>query len=339
MNHAVGSREPPGNGARHFGSDVEDGRRRKGTLQPVAARDAAGTMVGDADGGANPIEFALDNASDDEGQRGSTGHRHAAGGAVRQAGIDLDAVEGRQLGDQVFSETDRQPLAELAAADIPEWFNHHARPSGPGPPLRPQPHRHGTSWRRDHGRRGRSRALAIRPEGACSCCGFSRRLPHGQISALGDGDAKRLGTPVIRIEMIEVAAQAAHLDADDWVALGVETCVAAQDGDREVVGLELLAAASQGLRHHIGEQLPATRRGRKGIACQQLREMRAKLVCRRSRSAVRQRMSLHRSPRAATAFDQPLDPIAGTDNGSRRSASSRTSFTVTYFPSPARLPS
>ena len=80
VDHAVGCREPPGDGAGHLGGEVEDGHRRKGTLKPVAPGDLAGSMVGEAGGDANPVEPALDNPAEDEGQNGIAGQRREPSG-------------------------------------------------------------------------------------------------------------------------------------------------------------------------------------------------------------------------------------------------------------------
>ena len=78
--------------------------------------------------------------------------------------------------------------------------------------------------------------------------------------------------------MLEIAAQARELDTDDRVALRVEADITAEDRDREVVGLEPVAAARQRLLDHIAEQLAAAGRGGERVARQEPCQMSPDLI-------------------------------------------------------------
>ena len=99
--------------------------------------------------------------------------------------------------------------------------------------------------------------------------------------------------------MIEVAAQAADLDADDRVVLRVEALVAAEHRHREVGRLEPVGAPGQPLLDDVGQQLAPARAGGARGRAQQLREMLQNGLGGRRQIVPRLWSRRHRSPAVA----------------------------------------
>ena len=136
--------------------------------------------------------------------------------------------------------------------------------------------------------------------------GLPRDFPQGNVASLRDVDAIRFRAPVTDIEVVEIAAQTADLDANDRVVLRIEALVAAEHRHGQVKGLEAMAATSQRLLDNVGEELPSARAGSEPRRSEQPGQMVSYIVGRRGGASQLLHVSPSSDPRSmatATATD------------------------------------